>query len=87
MTRAANRFCCCDGLSRRKLLGTSLAGGQIVRSSDSKGGRPVESPYRLECVLAHMYRHLGIDPGLTFNDFNGRPRYLLEIRHRIAELG
>lgn len=69
------------------MAGGGLPGGQIVGASDAKGGVPAESPYRLECVLAHMYRHLGIDPGLTFNDYNGRSRYLLEIRERIAELG
>ena len=56
----------------------------IASASDSKGGVSVEGRYRLECVLAHMDRHFGIDPGRTFN---GRPRYLLEIRDRITELG
>jgi hypothetical protein len=68
------------------MAGGGLPGGQVVGASDSKGGVPVEGRYRLECVLAHVYRHLGIDPGLTFDDYNGRPRYLLEIRDRISEL-
>ncbi len=68
------------------LAGGNLRGGQVVGSSDSKGGRPRTSPYRLECVLALMYRHLGIDPALTFPDHAGRPRNVLEIRDRIKEL-
>lgn len=30
------------------LAGGGLPGGQVVGASDSKGGRPIESPYRLE---------------------------------------
>jgi hypothetical protein len=37
-------------------------------------------------VLHMVYRHLGIDPSLTFADFAGRPRYLLERRGLIREL-
>jgi hypothetical protein len=33
-----------------------------------------------------MYRHLGIDPSLTFPDHSGRPRNILDIRDRITEL-
>lgn len=69
------------------MAGGGLPGGQVVGSSDAQGGAPLESPYRLECVLAHVYRHLGIDPALTFNDYFGRPRPLLEIREPITELG
>ena len=60
--------------------------GQVVGASDSSGGVPVESPYRPENVLALLYRHLGIDPSLTFPDNAGRPRYLLENRDLINEL-
>lgn len=68
------------------LAGGGLRGGVVVGASDSRGGVPTETPYRTECVLAHMYRHLGIDPATTFPDFTGRPRYLLEIRDPIREL-
>jgi hypothetical protein len=69
------------------MAGGGLTGGQVVGASDARGGSAVSRRYRMECVLAHMYRHLGIDPGLTFADHNGRPRHLLEIRDRIVELG
>ena len=31
-------------------------------------------------VLATLYRILGIDPAMTFMDYNGRPQYVLEDR-------
>lgn len=66
--------------------GGGLKVGQVIGASDSKGGYPIESPYRPENVLAMMYRHLGIDPAMTLQDANGRPRYLLEERAFIKEL-
>ena len=68
------------------MSGGDLKVGQVVGASDSSGGVPVESPYRPENVLALLYRHLGIDPSLTFPDNAGRPRYLLETRELINEL-
>ncbi len=68
------------------LSGGDLKVGQVVGASDSSGGVPIESPYRPENVLALLYRHLGIDPSLTFPDNAGRPRYLLENRELINEL-
>jgi hypothetical protein len=68
------------------LAGGGFPGGQVIGASDAMGGRPARNPYRLERILATMYRHLGIDPALTFNDYNGRPRNILDIRDRIPEL-
>jgi hypothetical protein len=68
------------------MSGGDLKVGQVIGASDSSGGVPIESPYRPENVLALLYRHLGIDPSLTFNDNAGRPRYLLETRDLINEL-
>jgi hypothetical protein len=68
------------------LSGGGLPVGQVVGSSNSKGEVPASNPYRPENVLHLAYRHLGIDPAITFNDFAGRPRYLLERRGLIREL-
>ncbi|MFP6767499.1 MAG: DUF1501 domain-containing protein [Planctomycetaceae bacterium] len=68
------------------LAGGNLRTGQVVGSSDANGAVPKDRPYRPENVLAMIYRHLGIDPALTFPDHNGRPRYLLEERRLINEL-
>ena len=60
--------------------------GQVIGRSNSKGERPIEAPYRPENVLAMIYRHLGIDPSMMFEDLSGRPRHLLEERRLITEL-
>jgi len=68
------------------LVGGGFDGGRVVGSTDAKGSRPRSAPYRFECLLALMYRHLEIDPALTFPDHSGRPRSVLDIRDRIVEL-
>jgi len=68
------------------MAGGGLPGGQVIGATDQLGWRPSSSPIRIERILAHMYRHLGIDPGLTVNDHRGRPRHLIEIRDRIDQL-
>ena len=62
------------------MAGGALNTGQVIGSSDATGADPVDQPYRPENVLATVYRHLGIDPAMTFNDNSGRPRYVLEER-------
>ncbi|MBM84260.1 MAG: hypothetical protein CMJ78_27205 [Planctomycetaceae bacterium] len=74
-----------------RVMSVALAGGNIrtgvvVGSSDHVGAVPQDRPYRPENVLAMLYRHLGIDPAMKFNDPSGRPRYLLEERGLIDEL-
>ena len=68
------------------LSGGDLKVGQIIGASDSNGAVPAERPCRPENVLATLYRHLGIDPQLTFKDPSGRPRYILERREVVKEL-
>ena len=58
--------------------GGSLRMGQIIGSSTALGDAPKDNPYRPAHVLSMVYRHLGIDSSITFPDFSGRPRYLLE---------
>ena len=72
------------------LMSVVLAGGGlktgVFGSSNSKGEVPLDMPYRPENVLAMLYRHLGIDPNTTFDDFAGRPRFVLEERRLIEEV-
>ena len=72
------------------VMSVLLAGGGlppgIVGASNAKGETPTAAPYRPENILAMIYRHLGIDPHMTFDDFSGRPRYVLEERRLIKEL-
>jgi len=60
--------------------------GQVIGATDRIGSRVTAAPYRPTSVLTMVYRHLGIDPSLTFDDYSGRPRYILEEREPIAEL-
>lgn len=61
--------------------------GQVIGATDRNGAKVTSAPYRPQNVLAMVYRHLGIDPGLTFDDYSGRPRHVLEEREPIVELG
>ena len=68
------------------LSGGNYRNGIVVGASDSRGATAHEAPYKPQSVLAMVYRHLGIDPGRTFPDYSGRPRYILEDREPIREL-
>ena len=46
--------------------------GAVVGSSDSKGALPKDHPLRPQDLLATMYRHLGIDTKINYNDYTGR---------------
>jgi hypothetical protein len=68
------------------LAGGGLRTGQIIGATDRLGERSRGRPYAPQNVLATLYHVLGIDPGLTLLDYNGRPQYLLDDREKIAEL-
>jgi hypothetical protein len=66
--------------------GGGLRMGQVIGATDAQGHRPATRPYTPQNILATIYHVLGIDPGLTFPDHAGRPRYLLDDQDPIAEL-
>ena len=66
--------------------GGGLKVGQVIGASNSKGEVPIEAEYHPNHVLATVYRHLGIDPGMTITDFSGRPHHLLQKTSVIKEL-
>jgi len=68
------------------MAGGGIKTGQIIGATDARGERSTGKPIRIERVLATLYRALGIDPALTFPDFNGRPQYIIEDREPIAGL-
>ena len=68
------------------LAGGGLRVGQVIGSSTAKGEVPKDRPITPYDVLATMYRHLGIDPSITFIDHAGRPQPLLNEGTVIAEL-
>jgi uncharacterized protein (DUF1501 family) len=74
------------GVGSVLLAGGDYRMGQVIGASDSKGGTVAQAPYKPQSVLTMVYRHLGIDPAMTFPDFTGRPRHVLEEREPIVEL-
>ena len=68
------------------LAGGGIHGGRVIGSSDSLGGEPDDNPKTPQDVLATMYRHLGIDPSVTFEDHGGRPHPILPSGSPIEEL-
>ena len=68
------------------MAGGGINTGRIIGETDSRGDRRTGKPIRMARVLAPLYRALGIDPGLTFPDFNGRPQYIIEDRAQIEGL-
>jgi hypothetical protein len=69
------------------LSGGAYQMGQVIGATDRIAAQVTHTPYRPQNVLAMVYRHLGIDPATTFNDYSGRPRHVLEERGVITELG
>lgn len=66
--------------------GGGLRMGQVVGETNSKGEYPAERPLTPQDLLATIYRHLGIDPRQSFNDFSGRPTPILTDGEPIREL-
>lgn len=60
--------------------------GQAVGSTNARGERPKDRPYKVPHLLSTLYRAIGIDPAMTFNNGNGRPMYILDDREPVAEL-
>jgi uncharacterized protein (DUF1501 family) len=68
------------------ISGGGLRMGQVVGQTNSKSEYPQHDPVTPQDLLATVYRHLGIDPEQTFNDFAGRPVPILPSGKPIAQL-
>ena len=68
------------------VAGGGIVGGRVVGSSDDKGAFPKDRPVSPQEVLATMYRHLGIDTHISYNDASGRPLPVLPHGEAIKEL-
>jgi uncharacterized protein (DUF1501 family) len=66
--------------------GGGLRTGQVIGETDSRAERAKGRSYNPQNVLATLYHVLGIDPGMTFLDYQGRPVPLLDDREPIREL-
>jgi hypothetical protein len=68
------------------LAGGNFKTGQIIGETDDRGESPKGLSMTSAHVLTSLYEHLGIDPGLTIPDNNGRPMYLLDERDAVPGL-
>ncbi len=68
------------------LAGGPVKGGRVVGESDSRGAFPKNAPKKPQDVLALLYRHLGVDYSVNYNDNTGRPHPILPFGEPIEEL-
>lgn len=66
--------------------GGGLRMGQVIGATDARGAGPTTRAYNPQNILATLYHVLGIDPALTFPDYSGRPRQLLDDHEPVREL-
>lgn len=68
------------------IAGGGLRMGQVIGETDARAERSLGTPYTPQNVLSTIYHVLGIDPSMSFPDFQGRPVHLLDERKPIREL-
>ena len=68
------------------LAGGNFKTGQVIGETDARGEAPIGLSMTSSHVLTSLYEHLGIDPGHTIPDNNGRPMYLLDEREPVPGL-
>ena len=68
------------------VAGGGMRMGQAIGSSTARGERPQERRVSAPQVLATLYRAMGIDPAMTFNNGTGRPISVVDDRAPITEL-
>ncbi|MGI8982730.1 MAG: DUF1501 domain-containing protein [Pirellulaceae bacterium] len=68
------------------LAGGGLKGGTVIGQTNAKAEFPVERPLKPHDLLATVYRVMGINTELAFNDFAGRPVPILTEGEPIKEL-
>ena len=68
------------------VCGGGMRTGQVIGSTNSKGEHPQDRPLSPNDLWATVYRHLGIDPEMSFPDHNGRPMPILPFGAPISEL-
>ena len=68
------------------IAGGGLRTGQVLGQTDARGEQVIGNPIRMQSVLNTVYGVLGVDPATTFEDFSGRPQYLLDDREPLPGL-
>ncbi|MBX3449411.1 MAG: DUF1501 domain-containing protein [Planctomycetaceae bacterium] len=62
------------------MAGAGLPGGSVLGATDAEGGKPIDSEYFTEDVVATIYHKLGMDPELHAQSPDGRPVKLINGR-------
>ena len=60
--------------------------GQVIGATDKTGSEVTTRPYSPSDIAATMFHSLGIDHHAFVNDFQGRPRPILDAGEPVAEL-
>ncbi len=68
------------------VAGGPVRGGRVVGASDARGAYPKAAPKTPQDVLATVYRHLGVDTTVQYQDGTGRPITVLPSGKPIDEL-
>ncbi len=68
------------------VCGGGMRTGQVIGSTGRRGESPKDRPLSPNDLWATVYRHLGIDPEQTFENFAGRPIPILPSGRPIAQL-
>jgi len=68
------------------LAGGGVRGGRAIGATDSRAETVKENPKHPQDVLATIYRHLGVDPDVSYLDHAGRPIPVLPFGKPIDEL-
>jgi hypothetical protein len=68
------------------VAGGGMRMGQAIGASTARGERPQDRRYTVPQVLSTLYRTIGIDPAMTFNNGAGRPVHIVDEREPVREL-
>jgi hypothetical protein len=68
------------------VAGGGLRMGQVIGATNARGEYPAHTPLTPQDLLATIYRHLGVDPRLTFTDSLGKPVPILYEGEPIRQL-
>ena len=69
------------------LAGGGMRHGQVIGATEHDGGNIKERPVTPGDLAATLYQFMGVPLSTTYNDSQGRPRYVVENNGRpIAEL-
>jgi hypothetical protein len=60
------------------LAGGGVRGGNVIGSTDEKGGYPASDPQKPENLAATIFEALGLPKEITWEDMSNRPHFLYE---------